>query len=211
MSKGLLITFEGGEGAGKSTLMERLFATLKAKGLDLIKTRAPGGTQVGSVIRNLLLNRDQAVLAARAELFLFLADRAEHVEEVIRPALKKGQIVLCDRFNDSTVAYQGAARGLGEDEVRKFCTFACNGVEPNLTLYLDLDPQIGLKRLKQVKDGKDKIETETLLFHQKIRKAFQQIAAREPGRFRILDASRTADEVLESALKSIDELFTSTR
>lgn len=211
MSKGLLITFEGGEGAGKSTLMERLFVTLKEKGLAVVKTRAPGGTHVGEVIRNLLLNREEAPLAPRTELFLFLADRAQHVEEIIAPSLKKGQIVLCDRYNDSTITYQGAARGLGEDEVRKLCAFACQGLEPHLTLYLDLDPQIGLKRLQQVKEGKDKIEAETLLFHQKIRQAFHQIAKKEAGRFKILDASRTPDEVFKNALERIDDLLASAR
>ncbi|MBI2743165.1 MAG: dTMP kinase [Chlamydiales bacterium] len=207
---GLLITFEGGEGAGKSTLIERLFDALNAKNLPVVKTRAPGGTRLGEVIRNLLLNKEEAPLCSHSELLLFLADRAQHVEEIIAPALKKRQIVLCDRFNDSTVAYQGAARGLGEEDVRKLCSFACQGVEPNLTFYLDLDPAVGLKRVKQTREGRDKIEAEKILFHQKIRHAFHRIAEKELSRFHILDASRSSDEVFKQAMERIDALLLST-
>ncbi len=208
---GFFITFEGGEGAGKSTLIDRLYEKLRGEGLDLIKTRAPGGTRAGEVIRNLLLNKADVSLTARAELLLFLADRAQHVQEIILPALKKKQIVLCDRYNDSTVAYQGGARGLGEEETRKLCDFACQGLQPHLTLYLDLDPAIGLRRASQAKTGTDKIESEALLFHQNIRQAFHQIAQKEKARFRILDASKTPDAVFEQAMELIGGLLSSSR
>lgn len=208
MNKGLLITFEGGEGAGKSTLMDRLFEALQKRHAAVVKTRAPGGTQLGEVIRNLLLNKEEAPLCSRAELLLFLADRAQHVEEVIAPALKQHKIVLCDRFNDSTVAYQGAGRAIGEEDVRKLCTFSCQGVEPHLTFYLDLDPKIGLSRLRQ---ERDKIEGEKMLFHQKIRQAFHRIAEKERTRFHILDASQTPDQVFKQAMERIDALLNTSR
>jgi dTMP kinase len=208
IKQGLLITFEGGEGAGKSTLMQRLFEALEKKRCPVLQTRAPGGTRLGEVIRNLLLNKEEAPLCKHAELLLFLADRAQHVEEVIAPALKEHKIVLCDRFNDSTVAYQGAGRELGEEEVRKLCTFACQGVEPNLTFYLDLDPKIGLSRLRQ---ERDKIEGEKILFHQKIRHAFHRIAEKESFRFQILDASQTPDQVFKQAMERIDALLSPSR
>lgn len=209
--KGLFITFEGGEGAGKSTLIDRLYEALKAQGRAVLKTRAPGGTRAGEAIRALLLNKEGVALIPRAELLLFLADRAQHVEEVITPALKSGQIVLCDRYNDSTIAYQGIARGLGKEEVQKLCAFATDGLDPHLTFYLDLDPAVGLKRLKQVKEGKDRIEAEKLSFHQKIREAFHQIAKREEKRFRILDASKSPDQVFHQTLEVVDDLLASTR
>lgn len=209
--RSLFITFEGGEGAGKSTLIDRLFAALKAQGHDLLKTRAPGGTPAGEAIRALLLNKEGTKLTPRAELLLFLADRAEHVDEVIVPALKAGKIVLCDRYNDSTVAYQGIARGLGVEEVKKLCKFATNQLEPHLTFYLDLDPAIGLKRLQQVKEGKDRIEAEKLSFHQRIRTAFHEIAKREKERFHILDASLPPDKVFAQAMEVIDALLASSR
>ncbi len=204
---GTFITFEGGEGAGKSTLIDRLFDKLKGEGLDVIKTRAPGGTRAGEVIRNLLLNKADVSLTARAELLLFLADRAQHVQEIILPALKKKQIVLCDRYNDSTVAYQGGARGLGEEETRKLCDFACQGLQPHLTLYLDLDPVIGLRRASQAKSGTDRIEAETLLFHQNIRQAFHHIAEKNRKRFHILDASKPPEAVFEQAIDLVRKGF----
>ncbi len=206
--KGVFITFEGGEGAGKSTLIDRLYEALRAQGRAVLKTRAPGGTRAGEAIRALLLNKEGTPLIPRAELLLFLADRAQHVEEIITPALQKDQIVLCDRYNDSTIAYQGIARGLGKEEVRKLCTFATGGLDPHLTFYLDLDPATGLKRLKQ---GKDRIEAEKLSFHEKIRAAFHQIAKEEKKRLRILDAAQSPDQVFHQAMEGIDDLLASTR
>lgn len=203
MSRGLLITFEGGEGAGKSTLIERLYEALISQQKSVIKTRAPGGTPTGVAIRNLLLNQQEISLGSRTELLLFLADRAQHVEEVIQPALQRGQLVLCDRYNDSSVAYQGIARGLGEERVRNLCHFACQGLEADVTFYLDLDPEVGLKRVTQAKIDKDKIEAEALSFHQKIRQAFHQIAAKEERRMQLIDASLPAEVVFQQVMKKI--------
>jgi dTMP kinase len=205
--EGLFITFEGGDGVGKSTLIGKVFDHLEKEGQAVLKTRAPGGTEIGQEIRNLLLHKQDASLSKRCELLLFLADRAQHVDEQILPALEKGKIVLCDRFNDSTVAYQGGARGLTPEIVSHLCHFACNGLTPDLTLYLDLDPKIGFERAKQAGMAKDRIESETLEFHQKIRETFRQIADNEPSRFVILDASKTAEEVFQLAKERIDALL----
>lgn len=203
--KGKFITFEGGDGAGKTTLIESVYSTLLSKEKRVIKTREPGGSPVGAGIRQLLLH-SESPLTKRCELFLFLADRAEHVDKVILPALEKGETVLCDRFNDSTLAYQAGARGLNEEQVRALCTIACNGLEPNLTLYLDLDPRIAFERVKKMGKAKDQIEAEGFAFHDKIRAAFHQIAKREPRRFIIIDANQPPDSVLMKALELIEGL-----
>ncbi len=201
------ITFEGGEGAGKTTLIEALFSHFKKEGVSTFKTRAPGGTKVGSQVRDLLLHKKEAKLCGRTELFLFLADRAQHVEEIILPALEKHQLVLCDRFNDSTIAYQGEARGFGRERVKEFCSFACGELIPNLTIYLDIDPAIGLERASRGGSGMDKIESEALAFHQKIRGAFHQTAKEEPTRFKIIDASLKRELVLKQALAIITPIL----
>lgn len=201
--KGHFITFEGGDGAGKTSLIISLHAALIKKGLSVIQTRAPGGTEMGKVIRQLLLHPQEPV-APRSELFLYLADRAQHVEEVIRPSLEEGKIVLCDRYSDSTVAYQGGGRGFGLEKMEELCAFATDGLQPTLTLYLDLDPEVGLMRVKEAMGRKDQIESETLAFHQAIRQTFLHIAEKHPSRFRLIDASQSREEVFEQALKLID-------
>ena len=208
---GMLITFEGGEGAGKTTLIEKLSVHLQSQQIPAINTRAPGGTAIGKAIRSLVLDHREQTLSKRAELLLFLSDRAQHVEELILPALKHNQVVLCDRFNDSTVAYQSGARGFDEAWVRTLCDFACEGVQPDLTLYLDLDPKEGFARVQKAGMSKDRIESETLEFHQKIRQAFHQIAKKEPKRFQILDASRSPEDVFQQAVEKIDALLQSAR
>lgn len=204
--KGLFITFEGGDGAGKTTLIEKVYGALRNKHA-VCKTRAPGGTKTGAIIRDILLSTQHEKLDPRCELLLFLADRAQHVGEVILPALQAGQIVLCDRFNDSTMAYQGGARGLKTPWLQKLLLFACHEVTPVLTLYLDLDPKIGRARVHKSKGKKDKIESEDLRFHQSIRKAFHQIAKKEPHRFQILDAALPPGDVFTQAMEKIDALF----
>ena len=198
---GFFITFEGGEGAGKTTLIEKIHAALSQE-KKVVQTRAPGGTKTGLSIRDILLHHD-VLLDKRCELLLFLADRGQHVAEVILPALEEGKIVLCDRFNDSTVAYQGGARGFNAAFVRKLCAFSCHDVQPDLTLYLDLDPKIGFQRVQQAKGGRDRIESEDIRFHQTIRKAFHKIAKKEPHRFLIVDASQTPEEVFNQAIAKI--------
>jgi dTMP kinase len=209
--KGIFITFEGGDGAGKTTLIQKIFSYLEKLELDVLQTRAPGGTQLGQEIRHLLLHKHDTPLSKRSELLLFLADRAQHVDELILPNLRKGKIVLCDRFNDSTIAYQGRARGFTVERVDQLCDFASDHLKPDLTLYLDLNPKIGFERSKKAGLVKDRIESESLQFHQKIRRAFKQIAKKEPRRFIIIDASKTPEQVYTQAKVKIDALLQSYR
>lgn len=194
----MFISFEGGEGAGKTTLINHLCDKLTQSGKKVLKTIAPGGTRAGALIRHILLDKKEIPLAYRAELLLFLADRAQHVEEVILPALASQTVVLCDRFNDSTLAYQGV-RGFDEAWLRTLCSFATNNLEPDLTFYLDIDPKKGLSRVKN--RTQDRIEEEALSFHQQIREAYLHIAKEEPSRFHILSAEKPPQEVFLEALK----------
>ena len=205
VERGLFITFEGGEGAGKTTLIEELSLALTKKGHSVLKTREPGGTKLGEQIREILLQYTGPI-SPYSELCLFLASRAQHIMEVINPGLEQGKVVLCDRFNDSSIAYQGAARELGVKEVETFCSFISEKLKPDLTIYLDLDPEVGLKRASNV--GKhDRIESETLNFHQKIREGFFAIQRQEPKRFHLIDAKRTPETVFHEAMKIIDILL----
>lgn len=205
-NKGLFITFEGGEGVGKTTLIERLYEHLNEKGFSVFKTREPGGTDFGYHVREILLHHDGYSFGKKSELFLFLADRAQHVEEKIVPHLEENYIVLCDRFNDSSLAYQGAARSVDEELLRTFCHFAASGLKPDLTLFLDLDPAIGLERSsrsKKIGDSHDRIEREELAFHTKVREAFLNFAEKEPERFRVVNASLGSEEVFKKAMDEI--------
>lgn len=202
--KGHFITFEGGEGVGKTTLIDLLYDTLQSEGRAVIKTRAPGGTVLGHQIRDLLLHQEEHRPTKKAELLLFLADRAQHVEEVILPALQQGDIVLCDRFNDSTLAYQGAARSFDLEMVRHLCSFATSHLLPDLTFFLDLDPQIGLQRTgRGAHSDPDRLEKENLEFHTKVRQAFLSFSKEEPSRFHVIDASHSSDVVFNSAIQAI--------
>lgn len=212
--KGSLITLEGGEGAGKTTLLEGLAARLRSENYEVVTTREPGGSHLGETIRDWLLHQDPLLkIGDKAELLLFLAARAQHIEECILPALKEGKIVLCDRFNDSTVAYQGGARGLGIKYVRELCDLVCGPIVPQLTLFLDIAPEVGLVRSRAV-DKKhaaagqlDRIESQELAFHKHIRETFRLLAKREPLRICKLDASQPSEEVLKRAFVLIQELI----
>lgn len=197
------ITFEGGEGAGKTTLIKSLKRILEEKGHLVVQTREPGGSILSEKIRDLLLHRDKNLLIGnRAELLLFLSARAEHVEEVIKPALDSGKIVLCDRFSDSSVAYQGYARGLGMEEVEGLSSFATGGVIPDLTFFLDLDPAVGLARASKSR-ALDAIEQEKAEFHARVREGFIKIAELNPERVKLIDASQNKNQVLNQALSYI--------
>lgn len=209
MKGGLFLTFEGGEGAGKTTLIQAVFDALVARGYAVVKTREPGGSRAGEMIRELLLHRQEMPIGKRTELLLFLADRAQHVEEIILPALDQGRIVLCDRYSDSTLAYQGGARGFSDEQLLSLCRFATDGLKPLLTLYLDLDPRVGLSRVQQGRSlqAKDRIESEEIVFHERIRHAFQKIAKDEPKRFKVIDASRPFETVYQQAMSLIDAIL----
>lgn len=205
LKQGLFITFEGGEGAGKTTLIEEIERHLSNKGYPVLKAREPGGTVLGEKIRAFLL-QEKGPISPYAELCLFLASRSQHIFEVIQPALDAKKIVLCDRFNDSSIAYQGVARGLGAERVAQMSTFISQGLHPHLTFYLDLDPTLGLSRAKSSR-SQDRIEAEDLLFHQKIRKAYLAIHKQNPDRFHLIDASLPKQLVYEEAMKWIEPLL----
>lgn len=200
--RGALLTFEGGEGAGKSTQIARLASRLQAEGglagSDLVLVREPGGTALGEGIRE-ILKRPGAAICAEAEALLFTACRAELVDQVVRPALAAGKVVLCDRFADSTVAYQQGGRGLPPDLVAAANRLACREVRPALTVLLEIDPAAGLARASRRDDGRpDRLESLDLAFHLRVRDAYRALAAADPGRFLRLDAARPPDEVAES-------------
>ncbi len=200
----LFITLEGGEGAGKSLLIDRLGAELQARGLAVLQTLNPGGSPLGERIRELVLHYKGDPPTPRAELLLYLADRAHHVQTVLLPALKRGVHVLCDRYNDSTLAYQAAGRGLNMEEVLSLCTFAAAGLTPDLTFYLDIDPEVGLQRVKKIGAGKDRLESEKIAFHRKVRAQYLKIAEQERERVVVIDASMTPDAVFAMALEELD-------
>lgn len=196
---GFFITFEGGEGSGKTTQLKALLAHLRTRQADAVQTRDPGGTAIGNQVRELLLNGDNVRMSALAELFLYEASRAQLVQEVICPALAAGRIVLCDRFTDSSVAYQGYGRGLDLDLVDRLNAAATGGLRPDLTFLLDLDPVGGLarvaQRLAQPRQRRDRLEDEVLEFHQRVQAGYRALAAREPDRVVILDAAQGIAEL----------------
>jgi dTMP kinase len=185
----VFITFEGPEGAGKSTVLKRIGDRLADEGRTVLVTREPGAGHVGAQIREILLHSE--AIDSRCELFLFLADRAHHVSTMIRPALERDEIVLCDRYTDSTVVYQSYARGLDPLGIRELNAFATDGLVPDLTLLLDVDPEVGLKRLT----SKDRLDAEPIMFHRRVREGFLAEAKKDSGRWRIVDASKTLDQV----------------
>ncbi|MDX8430543.1 MAG: dTMP kinase [Candidatus Algichlamydia australiensis] len=210
---GLFITFEGGEGAGKSTLIEHLAEKLRTDGHEIIQTREPGGCSLSNRIRD-LLNHKESFISAKTELLLFLASRAQHVEEVIEPALRAGKMVLCDRFNDSTLAYQGVARSIDLKLVKELCDFVSLHIEPDLTLFLDIDPEEGLRRIKSRQDDHtplENLDNEGLDFHTDVRKAYLSMIQENPKRMRRVDASLTPSEVCRLAYKEITSYVANTR
>jgi dTMP kinase len=210
---GLFITFEGGEGAGKTTQLQTLCTHLRATGRDAVDTRDPGGTSIGKQIRSLLLDPAYGGTAAVTELFLYEASRAQLVHEVIRPALAAGRIVLCDRFTDSTVAYQGYGRGLDLELITRLNALAADGLSPDLTFLLDLEPEVGLTRAAQRvtlrPERHDRIEREVLGFHQRVRAGYRAIAAAEPDRVILLDAAREMAEIEELIRRRVEALLRS--
>jgi dTMP kinase len=189
----MFISFEGPEGAGKSTLIRTLRDRLTSKGLTVVTTREPGDGELGQAIRVLLLNSEN--MNPRSELFLFLADRANHVDTVIRPALAAGSVVLCDRYADSTIVYQGLGRRFDLAFLDSANEFATAGLRPDLTILLDVPAEVGLARVKT----KDRLDREPLEFHQRIREGFLKLAAREPHRWRTIDARQSPEDVADAA------------
>lgn len=206
--KGIFITFEGIEGSGKSTVAGRIVKRFREAGYPTVMTREPGGTAVSERIREILLDPETGNMHARAELLLYLASRAQLVEEVIRPGLDDGMVVMCDRFFDATTAYQGWARGLGEDIADRLNSFAVQGVIPDLTMLLDLDVEEGFSRGPQRREKtgearRDRLELESEAFHRKVREGYLRIAEREK-RVVVIDASRSLEEVEREIIGNIN-------
>jgi dTMP kinase len=194
VATGLFLTLEGGDGAGKSTQSRLLADWLRDAGRTVVTTREPGGTDLGVEIRHLVLHR-RGHVAPRAEALLYAADRAHHVATVVRPALERGEVVIQDRYLDSSVAYQGAGRVLHGGEIRDLSLWATEGALPDLTVLLDLDPSVARGRLDAADKPFDRLEAEKSAFHERVRASFLALAAAEPERFLVLDASRPVDEL----------------
>jgi dTMP kinase len=188
---GVFVCFEGGEGSGKSTQSRRLHDWLEAEGCSVLLTFEPGDTEVGRELRRIVLDPATGELSDRTEVLLYAADKAEHVDAVVQPALDRGEVVITDRYVDSTLAYQGAGRALDVAEVEWVARWATHDLRPHLTVVLDLEPAAGLGRFT----GRDRIEGESLEFHQRVREAFLRMAHADPGHYLVLDARRPVDEI----------------
>ena len=201
--KGLFVTIEGPEGSGKTVVAKRLAAELASRGRTVRLTREPGGTRLGERVRELLLGRADLGIGPRTDALLFNAARAQLVAEVVRPALEAGEVVLCARFADSTLAYQGFGAGLPIEELRAIAQVATGGLEPDLTILLDVDPETGIRR--KTADARNRFETFDLDFHRRVRDGFLALAAQGPDRWRVVDSSRHIDRVFEDALALVVE------
>ncbi|MBI1871501.1 MAG: dTMP kinase [Chlamydiae bacterium] len=208
--KGFLITIEGPEGSGKTTLSKELHRLLKKKGHPVFLTHEPGASSLGKELRKILLHSSQeGKVSPLAELFLFEADRAQHVEEVILPLFNQGKIVLCCRFYDSTTAYQGYGRGFDFKMVQQLNQIAARGLTPDLTLLLDISPRKGLPRVWKARGHQDRIESEKIVFHDRLRRGFLDLAKKNPRRFRVIDASQGFGEVRKEAMGYLETLLKS--
>lgn len=202
---GLFITFEGGDGAGKSTQAEMLTGWLRERGCEVVRTREPGGTTLGVELRNLLLHGGE--VSPRAEVLLYAADRAQHVATIVRPALERDAVVVQDRYIDSSLAYQGAGRVLSSDEVRGISEWATGALWPQLTVLLDIDPDEGSKRRASRGGSEDRLEAEAVGFHRAVREGFLSLARQDPERFLVLDATAPADEIHSRILATVSSLL----
>ena len=200
----MFITIEGPEGSGKSTATETVINKLRELGYDVLKTREPGGTPISEQIRNVILDKDNKAMDGRTEALLYAAARRQHLVESVWPAVKEGKIVICDRYIDSSLAYQGGARGLGIDNIVDINMFATDNTWPDLTLLFDIPPEIGLERISLNKNREvNCLDLETLEFHKKVRQTFLDLAEKYSERFVIIDASKSREEVAQDALDAI--------
>ena len=199
---GLFVCFEGGDGAGKSTQARLLAEVLEQRGREVVVTRQPGGTPLGGQIRELVLHGDH--VAARAEALLFAADKAHHVDQLIKPALARGSVVITDRYVDSSITYQGAGRELGRDEITALQHWAVGGLLPDLTIVLDVTPEVGRERRGNVHD---RLESEADAFHSAVRRGYLELAAADPERYLVLDASQPVERLQAAVLDGVDRVL----
>ncbi|TAL76734.1 MAG: dTMP kinase [Burkholderiaceae bacterium] len=206
MNKGCMIVCDGGNGAGKSTVLKSIAQHLQAQGCDLVITREPGGTPIGEKIRDILLSTDCSEMCDVTELMLFAAARAQHVREKIIPAIKLGQVVISDRFDSATVSFQHFARGLPLDLIKMLNEIAIDGFKPNITIILDLDPATGLERVGSRGSQLDRMEKENLEFLRNARKGYLEQAKDDPDHFVVIDASQPLEDVIAEAVKVVDQV-----
>ena len=200
----MFITLEGPEGSGKTTAVEAAVKRLTEMGYQIVRTREPGGTPISEQIRNVILDKDNTAMDGRTEALLYAAARRQHLVEKVWPAIKEGKIVICDRYLDSSLAYQGGARGLGIDNILNINLFATENTWPDLTLLFDLDPRIGLERIsKNANREVNRLDLEKLDFHNNVRNTFLELARRYPERFIIIDASKSQEEVAQATMDAI--------
>jgi len=209
-NRGIFITFEGCEGCGKTTHSKAIKKYLVDKGFDVVLTHEPGSTTLGKQIRKILLS-EKSVLSPNAELLLFAADRAQHVDSVIMPGLAEGKIVICDRYIDSTVAYQIGGRGLPEDMVRYLNAISSKGLIPDLTIFLDVNPEVGIKRVVKSSGKRDRFEMEKIAFHEKVRGAYLNIYKEDPGRVVVINSEKEIKTVQTEIRSAVDKLLDSRR
>lgn len=202
---GLFITLEGGDGAGKSTQAEMLAGWLGERGHEVVRTREPGGTTLGVELRKLLLHGGE--VSPRAEALLYAADRAQHIATIVRPALERNAVVVQDRYIDSSLAYQGAGRVLAAEDVRNISEWATNGLWPELTVLLDIDPDDGVARRASRGGTEDRLESEAIEFHRAVREGFRSLAKQDPDRFLVLDANEPAEQIHSRILAAVAPLL----
>lgn len=200
----MFITLEGPEGSGKTTAVEAAVKELEARGYQIVRTREPGGTPIAEQIRNVILDKENTKMDPRTEALLYAASRRQHLVEKVWPALKEGKIVICDRYLDSSLAYQGGARGLGIDNILNVNMFATENTFPDLTLLFDITPEEGLKRIAANASREvNRLDLEKLEFHHKVRNTFLELAKKYPERYVIIDASKSREEVAKATLEAI--------
>jgi dTMP kinase len=206
MEQGLFITVEGPEGAGKSTIIKKMADELIGKGHEVVLTREPGGISIAEEIREVILNPDHTEMDERTEALLYAAARRQHLAEKVIPALENGRIVLCDRFLDSSLAYQGYARGIGMDEVYSINKFAIEDTMPDITLYFDVEPEVGLQRISKHKGREvNRLDLEALDFHERVREGYLMLLEQFPDRIKKIDAGLAFDEVYKTAFNLVEE------
>lgn len=205
--KGFFISFEGPDGAGKSTVLKQVLKEITPLlKLDYLTVREPGGSKISEAIRNIILDPAHSEMDDRTEALLYAASRSQLMAEVVLPALKDGKLVISDRFVDSSLAYQGSGRNLGMQEIKQINDFATRGIEPDLTIFLDVKPEVGLSRIQKLRpDQEDRLEQEKLAFHQKVYEGYKIINQNNPDRVKVVDASQDVEKVVADSIKIIKE------
>ena len=195
--KNRFITIEGCEGSGKTSIIKLICEEFKKRGIDFLSTREPGGSKISEQIRNVILNVNNTKMDYMTEALLYAASRRQHLEEIVKPALNEGKVVICDRYLDSSLAYQGYARGLGIEEVYNINMYATSGFLPDLTIYIDIPVEVGLGRIKENNRDVNRLDLEKVAFHNKVREGYLKIASMYPDRIKVIDGNATLEEVFE--------------